>query len=140
MSRESLQDHIDQFLNGSPHAVVGASANRGKYGNKVLRAYMQHGREVIAVNPHEDVIEGLAAVTSLEAIGRRVHGISIITPPAVTTGIVRSAIQLGIKNIWMQPGAESDKAVAEAQDAGLNVIAGGPCILVVMGYRESWRP
>lgn len=140
MSQESLQKNIEQFLNGSPHAVVGASADRGKYGNKVLRAYMQHGRAVIAVNPHEAVIEGLAAVKTLEEVGKPVHGISIITPPAVTTEIVHSAIRLGIKNIWMQPGAESDEAVDEAMDAGLNVIAGGPCILVVMGYRESWRP
>jgi hypothetical protein len=36
----------------------------------------------------------------------------------------------------MQPGAESAAAVKEAEDAGLNVIHGGACLLVVMGYHE----
>jgi predicted CoA-binding protein len=132
----TLQEQIKLFLNGSPFAVAGASTNRSKYGNKVLRCYLQNGREAIPVHPHEPLIEGLTAYPTLEAIGRSVHGISIITPPPVTYRIVQSAIVLGIKNMWMQPGAESSDAVEEAKSAGVNVISGGPCILVVLGYRE----
>jgi predicted CoA-binding protein len=54
----------------------------------------------------------------------------------VTEKIVKEAIESGVKNIWMQPGAESATAVKEAEDAGLNVIHGGACLLVVLGYHE----
>jgi predicted CoA-binding protein len=131
------QEQIKLFLNGSPFAVAGASTNRSKYGNKVLRCYLQNGREAIPVHPHEPLIEGLTAYTTLEGIGRSIHGLSIITPPPVTHRIVQSAVALGIKHMWMQPGAESKEAVEEAENAGVNVISGGPCILVVLGYREK---
>ena len=62
---------------------------------------------------------------------------SIITPPTVTERIVQDAIAAGVKHLWMQPGAESQNAVDRAREAGLNVIAGGPCLLVVLGFREQ---
>jgi len=49
---------------------------------------------------------------------------------------VEQAIRKGIKHVWMQPGAESDKAIADCEAAGINVIADGSCVLVVLGYRE----
>jgi uncharacterized protein len=62
--------------------------------------------------------------------------LSIITPPAVTEKIVSLAIAHGIRHIWMQPGAESAAAVAACRAAGINVIADGSCLLVVLGYHE----
>ena len=56
---ETDQTQIAAFLDGRPHAVVGASADRAKYGNKVLRAYQQTDRPVFPVNPKQGVIEGL---------------------------------------------------------------------------------
>jgi predicted CoA-binding protein len=55
----------------------------------------------------------------------------------VTEKIVAQAVQAGIKHVWMQPGAESARAVEMAEQAGINVIHGGPCLLVVLGYREK---
>jgi predicted CoA-binding protein len=69
-----------------------------------------------------------------------VHGVSIITPPVITEQVVEQAIDLGVGHVWMQPGAQSERAIARAEAAGINVIAGGPCALVVMGYRENPRP
>ena len=60
----------------------------------------------------------------------------MITPPAITERVVEEAILKGIRNVWMQPGAESARAVACCVEAGLNVIADGSCVLVVLGYRE----
>ena len=130
------QERIDKFLRGAPHAVVGASQDRSKYGNKILRAYQQNQRNVYPVNPNADEIEGLKAYSDLASLPENVHGISIITPPDVTENIVGQAGKLGIKNIWMQPGAESESAIRQAQELRMNVIAGGPCLLVVLGYRE----
>ena len=72
---------IEQFLNGSPHAVVGASRDRSKYGNKVLRAYLQSDRTVYPVNPTAVEVEGLTAYPDLAALPEAVHGVSVITPP-----------------------------------------------------------
>jgi predicted CoA-binding protein len=132
-----LESRIQTFLAAGPYAVVGASTDRSKYGNKVLRCYQQHGLEVFPINPKAEEVEGLRAYPSLEALPVKVSGISIITPPAVTVSVVQEAIQAGVKRIWMQPGAEHPDAIRIAEEAGLEVIANGPCLLVVMGYREG---
>ena len=131
-----LETQIADFMAGETFAVAGASSNREKYGNKVLRCYLQKGHTAIPVNPSADEVEGIPAATSLSDIDPKPHGLSIITPPPVTEKVVAEAIELGIKHIWMQPGAESDAAVAACRDAGVNLISGGPCLLVVLGFRD----
>ena len=133
----SEKERIEDFLAEGPWAVVGASTDREKYGNKVLRCYVQHGKvPVYPINPKAPEVEGLTAYGDLDALPEPVRAISIITPPKVTEMVVEKAAALGIRHLWMQPGAESDAAVARAEELGLSVIAGGPCLLVVMGYRE----
>ncbi len=131
-----MSDSIQAFLASPSFAVVGASTDRSKYGNKVLRCYQQHGRKVFPVNPKAPVVEGLTAYPSLAALPEPVPAISVITPPAATAQVVREAHAAGVKHVWMQPGAESDAAIRAAESLGLSVIAGGPCLLVVMGYHE----
>ncbi|WP_243382859.1 CoA-binding protein [Geothrix alkalitolerans] len=133
----AVQDRIQSFLASGPFAVVGASTDRSKYGNKVLRCYQQHGHEVYPINPKAPEVEGLKAYPSLAALPVKVPAISVITPPAATEQVVREAAAAGVKHIWMQPGAESDAAVRAAESLGMSVIAGGPCLLVVMGYHEG---
>jgi predicted CoA-binding protein len=128
---------IQQFFSSPAYAVIGASNNRSKYGNKVLRCYMQHHYTVYPINPNEPVIEGLTALATLTDLPNHVQSISIITPPPITEKIVGQAIEKGIKHIWMQPGAESSTAIEECRNNGITVIAGGPCILVQLGFKES---
>jgi predicted CoA-binding protein len=127
---------IARFLASPAFGVVGASARHHKYGNKVLRCYQQAGRHAIPVNPHETEIEGVACVASVLDLPDDVKSLSVITPPAVTERVVEQAIAKGIEHVWMQPGAESERAVADCEAAGINVIADGSCVLVVLGYRE----
>jgi len=129
-------ESIKLFLEAKKFAVVGASADRSNYGNKVLRCYQMNGREVIPVNPREKLIEGVAAVSSVLDLPDDVKSISVITPPLITEKVVAEAVAKGITGIWMQPGAESKAAVQECIENGINVIADGSCILVVIGYRE----
>jgi len=129
-------DPIERFLDSPAFGVVGASPRRHKYGNKVLRCYQQNGRRAIPVNPHEREVEGSACVASVLDLAEDVRSISVITPPPVTERVVDEAIRKGIRNVWMQPGAESERAVAACKAAGINVIADGSCVLVVLGYRE----
>jgi uncharacterized protein len=127
------QDKITQFLAGAPHAVVGASRDQSKIGNQVLQAYLENGRPAIPVNPSAKEIEGQTCYPDLAALPTPIHGVSIITPPHVSEAIVEQAGAIGVKNIWFQPGAESKRAISRAQELGMNVIAGGPCILVTLG-------
>ena len=87
----NLDEQIAAFLAGDSFAVVGASRNRAKYGNKVLRSYRQAGRRVYPVNPHAREVEGQVCYPDLASLPEPVHGVSIITPPAVTERIVEQA-------------------------------------------------
>jgi predicted CoA-binding protein len=131
-------DPIERFLASPAFGVVGASPRRHKYGNKVLRCYLQHDRRAIPVNPREEEVEGVPYVDGVGDLPSNVKSISIITPPAVTERVVEEAARKGIENVWMQPGAESETAIETCRRAGINVIADGSCVLVVLGYRDSW--
>jgi predicted CoA-binding protein len=131
-----MHESIESFLAQKRFAVVGASPDRAKYGNKVLRCYLQNGRDAVPVHPKEAAVEGVTAHPSLTSVPGGVGAVSVITPPAVTEKVVEEAGRLGIRHVWMQPGAESDAAVRRARELGMNVIAGGPCVLVVLGFRD----
>jgi len=132
-----IKHRILLFLSSEAFGVVGASTNREKYGNKVLRCYLQHGMTAIPVNPRGDKVEKIPCVATVAELPRAVKSISIITPPAITERVVEEAIARGISGIWMQPGAESRRAVQRATEAGLNVIADGSCLLVVLGFVDN---
>lgn len=127
---------IEDYLKKGPYAVVGASQDRSKYGNKVLRAYQQRRATVYAVNPSATEIEGQAAYPDLSSLPETPRGISIITPPLVTETVIAEALLLGVPFAWMQPGAESRRAIELAESGGIKLIADGSCFLVVAGYRE----
>jgi uncharacterized protein len=132
----NIDQQIEIFLASPSFGVAGASVNRDKYGNKVLRCYQQHGRTVVPVNPGEKEIEGVACVATIAELPREVKSISMITPPAVTVRLVPQAIEKGITSIWMQPGAEHPEAVALCHERGINIIADGSCLLVVLEYND----
>ncbi len=129
----NLRAQIDQFLQSPAYAVVGASEDPRKYGHKVFAAYLRHGRTAYPVHPTAAAILGRTAYPSLAALPERVEAVSIITPPAITERVVEEAIAAGVRRVWMQPGAESPRAVERARSAGLSVISGGPCLLVELG-------
>jgi predicted CoA-binding protein len=131
-----MEKRIQKFLAADAFGVAGASTNREKYGNKVLRCYLQKNKKVIPINPRAKEIEGCPCVPGVADLPKEVKSISVITPPKITEQIVDEAIAKGIENIWMQPGAESQKAVEKCEKNNINVIADGSCLLVVLGYSE----
>ncbi len=131
----STRDIIADFLEAGPYAVVGASNDRAKFGNKVLRAYKAKGWKVYPVNPREQEVEGLKAYPDLGSLPEKPRGVSIITPPSVTRRIVVEAAQAGARFVWMQPGAESPEAICIAREHGLEVIGDGSCFLVESRFR-----
>ena len=127
---------IAAFLAVGSFAVVGASADRAKYGNKVLRCYRQHGLPVVGVHPKASEVEGVPVYAALAAIPGAPRAVSVVAPPAAAAAIVADAHAAGVRHLWFQPGAEDAAAVAHARQLGLNVVADGPCLLVALGFRD----
>ena len=128
--------NIEEFLNASTFAVAGASQDRSKYGNKVFRAIVASGRTAYPLNPTAPEVEGHPTFASISDLPVVPESLSIVTPPHVTRKVMQQAVAAGVKNVWMQPGAEDDQASQAAREAGLNVIDDGSCILVLLA-REN---
>ena len=123
---------VARFLSAKSYAVAGASRDRSKYGNQVFKALVQSGRNVVPINPSAQEIEGHRVYPSVAQLPVVPESLSIITPPHITRTVIDEAIQAGVKNIWMQPGAEDAAASSAARRAGLTVIDDGSCILVLL--------
>jgi uncharacterized protein len=92
-------------------AVVGASNNESKFGNKIVKNLMSRGFEVYPINPREKEIEGLKAFSSIKNLPAVPDLVDLVVRSEVGLGVVKEAIEIGVKNIWIQPGAESDEIV-----------------------------
>lgn len=117
-------------------AVVGASANRRKFGNKAVRAFSAQGYHVIPVNPHETSIEGLPAVRSVADISGPVDMVSIYVPPAITLTVLDDLAEKEVGEVWLNPGSDDVAVVSRARALGLEVIQA--CSIVGIGD-SPWR-
>ena len=137
MKEELIEDAVKEFLASKVFAVAGASSDRFKYGNKVLRCYASKEKKVYAINPNEDEIEGVPCYHSVTELPDDVTALSIVTQPEITVSVVMEAIEKGIHNIWIQPGAESQTAIDICLEKHINLIYEGPCVLRTMGCHET---
>jgi predicted CoA-binding protein len=130
--RTGLADRevIRDFLAQRTLAVVGVSRDRGKYGNIVFRNLRDKGYDVLAVNPRQAEVEGDPCYPSLKDLPRPAGGVVLVVPPAATEAVVREAAGLGIRRVWMQPGAESEEAVQFCRERGIAVVHDA-CVMVV---------
>jgi predicted CoA-binding protein len=112
-------------------AVVGASNDRRKFGNKALRAFQAEGYTVVPVNPHAAQVEGLKAYASVLDIPHPIDMATVYVPPDIALGLLQEFEQRRIPEIWVNPGADSDELLAEAKRRKLNVIAA--CSIVGIG-------
>jgi predicted CoA-binding protein len=103
-------------------AVVGASEDRAKFGNKAVRAFRASGYEVVPINPHERHIEGLETFGSVLDVPGPIDMATVYLPAAVTMTLLPQFVQRGIAEVWLNPGADEDEVIAEARRLGLNVI------------------
>jgi len=112
-------------------AIIGASNDRIKYGNKAVRAYLQQGYKVYPVNLKETEIEGLRVFRSIGDVPERPDMVSVYVHPEVLLGLLPEIAAKGCDELWLNPGAESDELLAEAERLGLNVIQA--CSIVAVG-------
>jgi predicted CoA-binding protein len=114
-------------------AVIGASGNRTKYGNKALRAFAKQGYTVIPVNTHESEIEGYPAYRSVLDIPGPIDMATIYVHRASGLKVVEELARKGVPEVWLNPGADEDEVVERARALGLNVIQA----CSIMGVGES---
>src|SRR6185369_1156360 len=93
-------------------AVIGASNDRHKFGNRAVRAYHQQGYTVVPINPHEAEIEGLKAYPSILDVPGAVDMASFYVPPDIGEAVIAEVAQKGVAEVWLNPGADSDELIA----------------------------
>ncbi len=96
-------------------AVVGASTNRNKFGNKAVRAFLNQGYTVIPINQSEPAVEGLTAYRSVLDVPGAIDLASLYVPPAVGLKVLEEVAKKGIPEVWLNPGADSPDVVARAR-------------------------
>jgi predicted CoA-binding protein len=115
--------------------ILGASADRNKFGNKAVRAFLQQGYAVYPVNPKEKEIEGLPSYPNLAAVPVRPETVSVYLPPPVLLKVLPEIAAKGCDELWLNPGTESPEVLAEAEKLGLNVIQA--CSIIGVGVSPS---
>ena len=116
-------------------AVVGASSDRMKFGNKALRAFKAEGFTVIPINLNEREVEGIATYASVLNVPGPIDMATVYVQPDVALRLLPEFEQKRIPEIWVNPGAESDELLAEARRRRLNVIAA--CSIIGIGRSPS---
>ncbi len=132
MASDVMRARIERFLKAKRIALVGATDKKDKWGYKILKALEKKGYEVLPVHPALDKIEGRPVFRSLRDIPARPDAVSIVVPPSATEQAVRAAREIGVTQVWMQPGAESDEAIDFSDGNGLECVH-HRCILVETG-------
>jgi uncharacterized protein len=123
-------DPISALLEGDPViAVVGANDNPAKYGSVIYRDLKAKGYRVYAVNPNRDTVDGDRAYPDLADLPDTPDIIDIVVPPRQTVRVLDRAAELGLNNIWVQPGAEDQAVMDRLAEGGFNYLANA-CIMV----------
>ena len=119
-------------------AILGASSQRNKFGNKSVRAHLKAGYDVYPVHPTETEIEGLPSYASISDIRGPVDRVSLYLRPEVGLGQIEAIAEKSPKEVWLNPGTASKELIAKGESLGLNMVVG--CSIVDLGYSPSQFP
>lgn len=129
-----LETLIREFTNLRVWAIVGASANPAKYGNRIFRTLRDAGYKVYGVNPGGGEIDGQTLYPNLASLPEKPQVVDLVVPPQVTEQVVQECAALGLTRVWMQPGAESEAAIRYCQEHGIQVVHDA-CAMI---HRREW--
>lgn len=116
-------------------AIIGASRDREKFGNKAVRAYHAHGHRVFPVNLREKEIEGLPAYRSVLDVPEKLDVVLVYVPPATTLRLLPDLVKIAPKKLFLNPGSEDDAVIARAEALGLEPILA--CSIIAIGDNPS---
>ncbi|EKD24828.1 MAG: hypothetical protein ACD_80C00147G0002 [uncultured bacterium (gcode 4)] len=111
------------------YAIVGASNSKEKYGYKVFKDLLDAGYKVLPINPIEKEILGEKVFSTLSEVKEKIDVVVFVTQPVVTEKILEEVKKIGIKNVWLQPGAQSDAAIAFCKKNNIGCIYDA-CIMI----------
>jgi predicted CoA-binding protein len=117
-----MQEIIKEFMEQKRFAVVGATDNPQKYGNQIIKNLKSRGYEVYPVNPRLKLVEGLTCFPTLAELPVRPDVVDFVVPPRATEEILKQCKELGLERIWLQPGSESEIAIAYCHENNLKVV------------------
>jgi predicted CoA-binding protein len=112
-------------------AVIGASSDPRKFGNRAVRAFRRQGYTVIPINPHESEVEGLKAYASVLDVPGAIDMATVYVPPEIGERVIEEIARKGIPEVWLNPGAESDALIARARALQIQPIVA--CSIVGIG-------
>lgn len=112
-------------------AVIGASNDRRKFGNRAVRAFVRQGYQVVPINPHEDQVEGLKAYGSVLDVPGPIDMASFYVPPEVGELVIEEVARKRIPEVWLNPGAESDRLLERARSLSVTPIVA--CSIIAIG-------
>tara|TARA_B100001123_G_scaffold430299_1_gene550019 strand:- start:4349 stop:4711 length:363 start_codon:yes stop_codon:yes gene_type:complete len=112
-------------------AVIGASGDRSKFGNKALRGFQRAGYKVVPINTKEKEIEGLKAYSTVLEVPFNIDIATFYVHPKEGEKIVEELAQKNIPEVWINPGAESASLIGRADELGIHAVLG--CSLVAIG-------
>lgn len=117
-------------------AIVGASRNRAKFGNKAVRAFMEKGYHVFPVHPSEKEIEGRPVYRSVLEIPDRVVLASFYIPSSIGLKVIEEVAQKeGMRIVYLNPGSESEELIRKGRALGLEIR--DTCSIVAIGADPS---
>jgi predicted CoA-binding protein len=114
-------------------AVIGASRERQKFGNKALRAFVNQGYTVFPINPNEREVEGMRTYASVLDVPGEIDMATVYVPPHIGVGIMEELARKGVSEVWLNPGADGDEVIARARALGLRTVQA----CSIMGIGES---
>ena len=133
-----MDQAVQDFVNGKRIAVVGVSRDKTKFGNTAFTELAARGYQVFAVHPTAQEVAGARCYPNLAALQGQVDGVLVSVSPQQAVPVLREAAAIGLKNVWLQQGAESPEALALARDLGLNLVA-RKCVLMYASPVRSFH-
>ncbi len=119
-------------------AVIGASQDRRKFGNKAVRAYLESGYTVFPINPRDGTIEGLKTYPKIDDVPAPVDFVSLYVPPAVGLKLLPEIAARKPRELWLNPGSESEDIIDSAADLHLRTVVA--CSIVALGMSPEEFP
>ena len=116
-------------------AIIGASSNRDKFGNKALRAFERRGYKVIPINPNEAEVEGHKTYASVLDVPGAIDMATVYVPVRPGVTVMEQLAKKGVGEVWLNPGADDDRVLSRARELGLNVILA--CSIIGIGESPS---
>lgn len=116
---------------GKTVAVIGASSNRQKFGNKALRAFERQGFTVIPINPNEPEVEGHRTYATVNDYSGPIDMATVYVPASVGVGVMDELARKGVAEVWLNPGADDEAVVQRARTLGLKIVQA--CSIIAIG-------